>query len=250
MESINLVVDSLKYIQKARVAAQVRQTHLMKNEKKDEWTDIVLDRLSDFEKWLNSILATEVKNHPAYDWFSKVKGIGPVNICKILGYVDIEKAVHVSNLWRYAGFGVNSDGHAERIKKGEKLHYNKTLKSMCWRLAKSLIRVKGSYYEFYVNQKKAATEKLESQGIKIVPSNKLPLEKGKRVEKDGYYGLGHVDMKAMRKMTKLFLQHLWIVWREAEGLPTNKPYAHDRLGHQGYIEPYDMVEPQYLRKPR
>jgi len=244
MKGINLVVDSLDYIQKARVAAQVRQSHLAKKERTDTLTNLVLDKLAEVEEWLNDLLEGEVKKNPAHSWFSKIKGIGPVNIGKVIGHIDIEKAVHVSNLWRYAGFGVNSDGKAERITKGEKLHYNKTLKSMCWRLAKSLIRAKGAYYDFYKNQKMTLTKRLENQGIKIIESNKLPLEKGKRVEKDGYYGLGHVDMQAMRKMIKLFLQHLWIVWREAEGLPTNKPYAHEKMGHQGYIDPSEMIEPK------
>jgi len=37
-----------------------------------------------------------VKEHPAYFWFSKVKGIGDLNIGKVIGLVNIERADNLS----------------------------------------------------------------------------------------------------------------------------------------------------------
>jgi len=183
-----------------------------------------------------------VRNHPAYDWFYQIKGIGDLNIGKVISLIDIREASQVSKLWRYAGFGVNGNGGAERQKKGEKLHYNKMLKSMCWRLGKSLIRAKGKYYDFYLKEKERLMQREKDKGKKIVPSNKLPKEKGKHIENDEYFALGHIDMMAMRKMIKLFLSHLWIKWREAEGLEVTNPYVQDIKGHSNIIQPDEMIE--------
>lgn len=60
--------------------------------------------------------------------------------------------------------------------------------------------------------------------------------------------LGHLDAMALRKMTKLFLSCLWLVWREAEGLPTRDPYPIERKGHTSLISPWEMVDREPERK--
>lgn len=242
MEKFEFLVKILEFIQKLRVSAQVRITHLKKQKKKCELTEETLSRLLFFEDWLEKELKEIVKNHPAYYWFKEVKGIGEINIGKVLGYIDIHKASKISKLWRYAGFSVNEDGRTERAKKGEKLHFNKSLKSMCWRLAKSLIRAKGKYYDFYIEQKKRLKEREEKEGKRIVPSKELPKKDGKHIENDEFFALGHIDMMAARKMTKLFLSHLWLVWREAEGLEITEPYVEAIKGHTNITKPEDFLE--------
>lgn len=240
-DALLVLTKTLYFVQNERVAAQVRILHLAKKKKKCELTNQILERELAFETWLNMELKTRIQKHPAYSWFSQVKGVGDLNIGKLIGYIDIEKATTISKLWRYAGFGLNSDGKAEFRKKGEKLHYNKTLKSMCWRLAKSLIRAKGPYYKYYREKKKKIQERLTRQGFEIIPSKELPTEKGKHIEKDGFFGLGHVDMMAQRKMVKLFLSHLWLKWRTALDLPVSLPYAHGILGHEQYEDPDNFI---------
>lgn len=249
-DEIIFIANALDFIQKARVSAQVRLTHLALNEEKCEITEEVLEKTHAVEEWLEDKVKTYVKAHPAYDWFSKVKGVGDLNIGKVVSLIrikpdedDPEKgwANNISSLWRFAGFGA-INGKAERQVKGQKLHYNKILKSMCWRLAKSLIRAKGAYYEFYKEQKARLTTRLVNDDFTIIPSLELPMENGKHVEKDGYFGLGHLDMMAMRKMIKLFLSHLWLKWREAEGLEITMPYVHAIQGHSDFIPPDEFIE--------
>lgn len=50
---------------------------------------------------------------------------------------------------------------------------------------------------------------------------------------------------AMRKMVKLFLSHLWEVWRTVEGMDTRPPYPHEYLGHVTYYDPVDFGWPKY-----
>ena len=42
---------------------------------------------------------------------------------------------------------------------------------------------------------------------------------------------GHIHNRAMRKVAKIFLAHLWQTWRRQEGLETTEPYAKQLLGH-------------------
>lgn len=239
-EKALFAANTLFFIQKARVTAQIRKTHLEKNDKNCMLTKEVLKRSENFEKWLNNEIETYVKAHPAYEWFKKVKGVGNLNIGKVLSLIDIEEATNISKLWRYAGFAVDN-GRAEKQQKGKKLHYNKVLKSMCWRLAKSLIRAKGIYYEYYVEQKERLKKRFEDRGKKIVPASELPKIQGKKTEGLSYLSLGHLDMMAQRKMIKLFLSHLWLKWREAEGLSITAPYVHAIKNHGDYRAPEDFV---------
>ena len=222
---------SLEFVQKLRVAAQVRRAHLAQQEKKDQITELVETKARELEDILNDWIRDQVTEHPAYEWFSQVKGVGTLNIGKVLAYIDIEEADTISSLWKYAGYGV-TNGKGDRPVPGKKLCFNRKLKTMCYRLGTSLIRAKGAYYDYYVREKKRIERKAEEKGLKIVSGK----------ETEGTISKGHIDMMARRKMMKLFLAHLWLVWREALGLPITKPYAHQMMGHDGYIDPWKMVE--------
>ena len=77
----------------------------------------------------------------------------------------------------------------------------------------------------------------------ITPCCNNPLIETKlRQELPGVIWVGHLDTMAVRKMIKLFLACLWLVWREAEGSPLTKPYALDRFGHDSFIDPWEMLD--------
>jgi hypothetical protein len=241
MENVIFIDKALYFIQKARVQCQNRKTHLEKNNKNDPLVDEVLEKLVELEDFLNEKVKNIVKTHPCYDWFSKVKGIGDLNIGKVTCLIDINECSTISKLWRYA-LGAPINGKVEKRQKGKKTLYNQMLKTMCWRLAKSLIRANGKYADYYRQEKEKLIKRFENEGYQVVPATELPEEDGKKVEKDGKISLLHVDNMAMRKMTKLFLSHLWVKWREAEGLPITKPYAQAIKGHSHYISPEEMIE--------
>jgi len=250
-----------------------------------------------------------IANHPAYPWFSRVKGIGKENIGKVVGQVNIRKAPTISSLWKFAGMDVvqvevspeeqfteiqkSADalqvrlaqlrkkyarhpekeakdvtvltssaiggltesllgqldtlepvvrGYAPRRVPGQKLKHNSQLRVMCFRLATSLLRAQGCFAGYYDKEKAKLVARYEKQGILIVPTLELPKVNGKVVEVAGTIASGHVHMQAQRKMIKLFLGCLWLVWREAEGLPTRPPYAIEQLGHTHLISPWEMTD--------
>jgi len=217
------------------------------------------------EEYVNGRIAQFIETHPAYYWFSLVKGVGKENISKVIGLIDINKAPTISSLWMFAGVAVEG-GKAMKREKGKALRYNSQLRSMCWRLAISLRRATGRFYEYYINEKKKYTERFEGQGYKILPTPKgkwvclncganwpnkrdiVPCcddpKVGKKVREEPpkVIWLGHLDAMALRKMVKLFLSCLWLVWREAEGLPIRDPYIIDKQGHTSVISPWVMTD--------
>ena len=236
MKALEMLVEAGLRVEKVRVQTQVRRTHLALKDRDDKLTDELLERTQDLEKWIDDQTASLIQTHPAYPWFSRIKGIGRENIAKVTSQIDIEKANTISSLWKFTGFSVDN-GKAPKPTKGEKLSYNAELRTMCWRLAGSLLRAKGKFYEKYLDFK----EQYKSR-YAVVPTSKLPKKDGKRYEPEGVISEGHLHAMAQRKMVKLFLACLWIIWRQQEGLPITKPYAIDKLGHNSYIDPWEMTD--------
>lgn len=242
MQSLPFLVDAALAIEHVRVGIQVRHSHLGLQGRVDPETEEVLRRLKENEEYVDDRVAELIQQHPAYPWFSRVKGVGKENIGKVVGLVDITKAPMVSSLWKFCGYSVENGKAPKRVKGGGKLSYNSQLRSMCWRLATSLMKAGGHYYDYYVAKKDEEVARLTAQGVKIVPASKLPKKDGKVYEPEGMISEGHIHNRALRRMIKLFLSHLWHVWREAEGLPTRPPYVFEHLGHTHIIDPWTMVD--------
>jgi hypothetical protein len=176
-------------------------------------------RFDELESELDRDIAKQVKHYAIYDHVSALRGIGPLLSAKLIAMIDIERSPHVSSLWRYAGYAV-MNGERERPVKGEKLHYNKRLKTACYLIASSFLKSGSPYREIYDQAR-------------------------------GYYEVnrpdwtkGHQHNAAMRKMTKRFLSHLWLQWRTLEGLPVTEPYVQEKMGHVHIDRPEDYGWPE------
>lgn len=264
--SLTHMVDAALAIEKLRVASEVGITHLALQGREDPERNELHRRLKDLEDFVDGRVAYLIQGHPAYSWFSLVLGVGRENIGKVVGPIDIERAKTISALWKFAGFSVEDGAAPRRVKGAGKLSYNSQLRSMCWRLATSLKRAKGKFYHYYLEEKDKYTERFLNQGPKILPTpqgrwacsncgmswarkrditpccDNPSIEKKLREEPPGVIWLGHLDAMAVRKMIKLFLACLWLVWREAEGLPVTEPYAIEKMGHAKLISPWEMVD--------
>ncbi len=233
LKTLTHLVDAALAIEKLRVSSEVRLSHLALQNKHDPDTEELHQHLKELEDFVDGRVAQLIESHPAYHWFSCIKGVGSENIAKVVGPIDIEKANTVSALWKFAGFSVE-DGHApRRVKGGGKLAYNSQLRSMCWRLATNLKRTKGKFYDYYLKEKDKYEQRFENQGYKILATprgkwvclncganwNKQrditpccadqEIAKKLREEPSGVIWKGHLDIMAMRKMIKLFLACLF-----------------------------------------
>jgi len=294
MNTLSRLVNSELAIEKERIRHDIRLTHLGLQNKTCEDTAKVRDMLLGVEHWIEERIAELLKEHPAYPWFSRVKGVGPENIAKCLsplrikpekGYrknketkklelVNLPYATTISDVWSFSGYGLNGDGQAMKPKEGEVLHYNKELRSMWWRLGSSILKAGlrqkcskcgkamgqkaieahlcegakfttvavSQFSRYYLSEKAKYIQIYLNKGWRIVPAVNLPKKEGRKYEPEGIISEGHIHNMALRKMIKLFQACLFLVWREAEGLPPTKPYALDKLGHDSMIKPWGMVD--------
>lgn len=223
-------------------------------------------RHSDEERELRRAMLLALAAHPAWPWLSRVKGIGATLAAKLLARLDVARAPSPSSFWAYCGLATvpgieyrctscglrasfptryrvkgahqRPDRKTEcsgtlaayrgpeqgvrvaqpRPGSGEKASYDQYAKKVCYLIGVSFLR-SGSAYEAYYRQQRARLER----------------------ERPGWTA-GRTHYAALRKTEKLFLAQLWIVWRQAEGLPTTTPYAHGVLNREDYIPPDAMIE--------
>jgi hypothetical protein len=211
-----------------------------------------------------------LEDHPAWPWLRHVRGVGTLLAGKLLARLDIGRAETPSAFWAYCGlatipgieyhctecgltaaFSRNSrvsgyhkalnsrrrcsgtllpTGRADvRIAQtrvaGEKLPFDQTAKKLCYLAGVSFLRVGGPYEQFYRSERR-----------------KLDGARSGWVEKRKH-------LTALRKTQKLFLAHLWAVWREATGLPLTDPYCALRGDFQP-IDPWEMVGEAALTSSR
>lgn len=159
-----------------------------------------------------------------WGWLTSIKGLAAGGLAaQLLAQFDnVSKFATVSKFWRFAGWAV-IDGRIDRCKKGEKSPYNRRLKSICYLIVEQFIRQQTPVYVDIYYAEKERQRRKHPEPIK---------ENGKWKFNDG-----HLHHRAMRKTAKIFLQHLWVKWREAEGLPVSKPYVEAILGHTNISRP-------------
>lgn len=211
-------------LQKSRIAFGNRLSAIERGDDTvSNGTVILLERwhkrFDELEKEIDEDIRGLVEGDKLIEYMISVKGVGPILAAQAISMIDIEKANTVSALWRYSGFAV-FEGKAERLIKGESLHYNLRLKNICLKIATSLLRANSPYRQIYDD----AREYYER-------------ERTDWNKKRQHYA-------ANRKMIKVWISHLWEVWRKLEGLPVRNIYAQDKLGHTHYIRAQDYGWPE------
>jgi hypothetical protein len=209
---------------------------MRKNNKlsEDEYSYIrrILDAVSkahNYELSYKSFMQQYIKTEPLYTkWLSKIRGLGPVlssDLLHIIGYCDgkypdgREKVPTISSLWHYCGLHV-VNGKAPKREKGKKIDWNDDARTLAWNIANSFIRKRTKpYRQVYDSEKKRQLSLMDSNAPNAPDS------------------LKHAELRARRKVAKIFLAHYWLVARRIKGLPVTKPYAFDRLNHQHEIPP-------------
>jgi len=241
-----------------RIGASEREHTLTKEELSIYGITTILENAANFEKDIEKLIVAQLKNHAMYtQYLSKIQGIGPLLSAGLIAYIDdIEKFDHVSSLWQYSGYGMNR--YCQECKKptsveveystgkvAKKLHphekcpecgkqtnpilqkrtpgyqsnWNDKLKTLAWKASTSFVKqspLKSKYRKLYDKIKK---DERKQHPKKIVT-------KGKTTFNDG-----HIHNRAMRKVSKIFLAHVWQTWRRQQGLEATEPYAKQLLGH-------------------
>jgi len=186
-------------------------------------------QIDDVIKSARSTMINYGKLHPCWEFVTSIRGLKEGKLAaQLLALIDdISKFDTVSKLWRFSGYAV-IDGKREYTKMGEKSAYNRKLKAICYLIGDQFIRQQTPLYVDIYYDEKARIRRDCPEAIPN-PDKSSPWPK---INTDS-----HVHRKARRKMIKIFLSHLWVIWREVEGLPVSPPYAQQVLGHSNIIEP-------------
>ena len=184
-------------------------------------------------QWLRDIDKAVVKHlktstDPLVKCMLAVPGVGPVTTAALLVYVDLEKAASPSALWKYVGLHCAS---GDRYVKGEAGGGNKTLRTVLWNTACSMMKQADNPYRAVYDKTKAKY----AESDRIVKSRNT---QGKLVEvawKDAKPS--HRHGAALRAIIKHFLADFWMMGRRARGLPERTIYAEQILRHDGIIKP-------------
>lgn len=176
-------------------------------------------------------------------WMRQVKGMGPVLSAGLLAHIDITKAPTVGHIWCYAGLDPTS-----KWDKGQKRPWNATLKTICWKVGQSFMKLSNDEQCFYgrIYKERKAYEIERNLKGGNAETAKLWLDKvGKTTEAYAHYASGklppsQIDGRARRYAVKLFLSHLHGQWYQTHyGKPAPLPYPIAILGHAHMIEPPD-----------
>jgi len=216
------------------------------------------------ERVLLRALTERIARHPTWPWLVRVRGLGPSLSARLLARLEIDRAPTPSSFWSYCGLATVAaqlyrcsecgyelslpDGRhlraAHRVpgsglpcagtlapigegprrvaqprpSRGENAPYDREAKKLCYLIGTSFVR-QGDAYRRYYNEQRA---RLDASKPDWIPRRR--------------------HLTALRMTEKLFLAHLWLVWREQLGLPVTAPYADSREDAVPAPRPWAMVD--------
>jgi len=230
-----------KEIQKSRVRQGQRVWAKEEAIAKEVYAD-----LDATEKRIRKAMKAELDKYPIWAWLQQIKGINVNTAAGLVAFIDklgIENIPTISSLWCYFGVHVK-EGKAVNPVKGKTIRYNPAAKALVLgTLADSFVRKRTSVYrEIYDDEKEKQLAKEYKQG-------ELAKHWCGYREKDTHLLRNHAHKRARRKMVKIFLSHLWVIWRQLERLDTRPPFVHETLRQKNYIQPPCIPEELRPFKP-
>lgn len=258
LQKIRHAAGNLYDLQKLRIQSGNRSSSMTAelDDKDKEFLAAVSTGLDQVEHVAEKELKRHLRGYPIYEqWLKPQPGCGTKMSGVIIASVNIHRCETVSQLWAYCGLAV-VDGHAQKRVRGQKANYNPWLKSKLVKvLGDNLIRYSkldetGTYVRSTTKKPIARSEswrryyddykhRLQSMRIPVCAAceGKGKVKKTACANCNGTGGPapwgvsdGHRHNAARRYMVKMFLQQMWIRWRELEGLPVTPSYAEAKLG--------------------
>jgi len=237
------VVDSYYQIQQFRMEAA---NNVRAAEAAGEPTAFLLwmrDLTKRMESTVKSALNEYTETLEAARWAKSIVGIGPVISAGLAAHIDIRRAQTAGAIWRFAGLDPTV-----RWEKKQKRPWNAALKTLCWKIGESFVKVQnleGDIYGHVYVERKAKEIQRNLAGHNAEIARRILSEKdfrkdtkAKAAYESGVLPDGHIHARAKRYAVKLFLSHYHHVAYEAEFhvLPP-KPYIIEHGGHTHFLAP-------------
>jgi hypothetical protein len=242
--SARYLVDTYYQIQEYRKATYNQVRKLTKEEElePDSTLEYFAHNFELLENEIKKALKIYVEQQPIGRWLLSITGIGEVISAGLLANIDISKCETAGAIWRFAGLDPTIEWG-----KGELRPFNARLKTLCWKIGESFVKVSNNDKDVYgkIYKQRKDYEMAKNEAGDYADQAKAKLEKykiGKDTDAYKYYSEGklppaHIQSRAKRYAVKIFLSHLFDVWYKLDrGQEPPKPYALAILGHAHEIE--------------
>lgn|SRR5262245_3058086 len=265
-QEARFLVDMYYAMQRQRIRAGNQLRAASKSAEPNTFFSWFADQNETLEKRVGSALKYFADAHPVGEWMQSICGIGPVISAGLLAHIDITKCPTAGHIWSFAGLDPT-----KKWDKATKRPWNAGLKTLCWKIGESFVKVSGRdndiYGKFYLKRKAEEWEKnkigaFSDQCGDILKNRQIKVAEYRKWYEGGFSGIsnnelgaivgvpavngggvpmlppGHIHARAKRYAVKLFLAHMHHVWYEHEyGKEPPLPYPIAALGHAHYIPP-------------
>jgi len=242
-QEVRFLVDTYYQMQERRKAGSNQERALGKANEPIALVDYFVGLDSYSEQKIKQMLQAYAEGKPEACWAMSIRGIGPIIAAGLSAHIDISMAPTVGHVWRFAGLDPTLTWD-----KGEKRPWNAKLKTLCWKIGESFVKVSNRdddiYGKIYAARKLLEGERNEAGQFADQARGKL--EKHKiRKDTDAYKAYSkdrlppaHIHSRAKRYAVKLFLAHYHhVAYEVAYGEAPPKPYILTQPDHVHYIAP-------------
>lgn len=266
-DEARFLVDYYYMTQDDRKRAHNQERALEEGGKPHSVITFLANQSQTLESQIKRALDTYSNSKAIGQWARSVTGIGPIIAAGLMAYINLNpwrcrredkkakgcrphapctpacdhEILHtVGHIWRYAGLDPTV-----KWEKGQLRPWNAGLKTLCWKIGESFVKVKGNPNDIYgkIYDQRKALETLQNDQFAYANQAALiltarPTHKQKDAYSVGKLPLGHIHARAKRYTIKLFLSH-WheIAYREQFGIAPPLPYPIAILGHGHLIKP-------------
>ena len=233
--AVRYLVDYYYQMQRDRIRANAQILSGLPNQEPHGVLRWLGDNTASLEAQIKAGLDAYSMTSPLGRWCRSITGIGPVLAAGLIAHIDITQAPTVGHIWRFAGLDPTM-----KWNKATKRPWNSRLKTICWKIGESFIKVKGNEKDIYgklIEERRAYEDAKNDAG----DYKEVALERAEKVGKDteayksysvGRLPKGHLYMRSKRWGVKLFLAHYHEVAFECQyGTKPPKPYVMSVLGH-------------------
>jgi hypothetical protein len=237
------LVDAYYVIQTHRIEAGNQLVSLVRDSEPFEIIEWLRDQHWLMEREVAKVLGEYAGSRREGQWALGVCGIGPILAAGLLAHIDISQAPTAGHIWSYAG--LNPEVRWER---GQKRPWNARLKTLCWKIGESFVKVSGRsadvYGKVYAERKELEVSRNEAGEFAEQAAGVLAAKKiGRSTDAYKHYSAGqlppaHIHARAKRYAVKLFLAHYHhVAYEVAFGSPPPKPYVIEHGGHTHWVKP-------------
>lgn len=231
------LVDQYYVLQDARIRAEGQIRAMSETKEPHEVLVWFGDNARTLENQIKAALKKFSESSRPGRWLLAQHGIGPVISAGLLAHIDINKAKVAGAIWRYAGLDPTV-----KWEKGKKRPWNAELKVLAWKAGDSFKKFSNDEKCFYgkiYREKKALEVRrngdflFKDQAETILKDKNFRRDtKAKAAYQNGQLPDAHLDMRAIRYTSKIFLSHLHnVMWICEYNTEPPVPFAFAIQGH-------------------